>query len=270
MVSLALVKRRICLFTLLSAVFFISCLVPLVLDSLIPVQPATYYCDPTQVLTMRSDLAQLPWGASCISATAFIEVFLPTLVDVKNRPVKPPTSPMLNAFCTVECADAIANLKAYAFLPCDSVLDGKTRSIGSIPPLLCPNGSSVVTVPPAPTSMDRAGFYCGYATLNNAFGTQGTTPLRGSSNTCTQAAARVFFPDVTTDGIPYFPVTLAMVDTLCNQCPDTVTMLRKATMPLCDTVINDKTISFANLSARMCLVKDVTATNQTIANRSTS
>ncbi|ETW03583.1 hypothetical protein H310_04995 [Aphanomyces invadans] len=268
MVSLALVKRRIWLFTVLSVAFFISCLVPLLLDSIHPVQATTYYCDSTQVQTMRLELARWSWGASCASANAFIDALLPIVVDVKNRPVKPPTSASLNAFCTAECTSAIRNLTAYPFQPCDTVLDGITRSIGSIPPRLCPNGSSVVTVPPAPTTSDRAGKYCDYARLDFAFGPKGQVPLRGSSDPCTQAAAKVFFPDITGDGIPFFPVTLDAVDALCAKCPDTVNMLRNATMPPCDTIINNKTISFANITARMCLVFDITATNQTITNRS--
>ncbi|CAK4080324.1 unnamed protein product [Aphanomyces euteiches] len=275
MASLLAVKRKIWMFTVLSFFFFVISLAPIVLDTFTTANVPTAFCDSDQRQTMRNGLLASSWLQDCSSANDFVSTLLSDSVDVVNRPVQPLTTQGLNGFCTANCSSGLMNLKYYLFQPCDTVVDNTVRSIGSVASNLCPQGASVSTIPPAPTTADRAGSYCSYAVLDRLFGSNGAIPLSGDQ--CHVDARAVFFPTISMDGIPYTIITLDMVNKVCRPaCTSLLTTIKNYTYPACDAIINDKTISLANLAARICVVEDVNsqnapnATNATAAGNSSS
>ncbi|KAF0692553.1 Aste57867_16365 [Aphanomyces stellatus] len=258
MASLVIVTRRMWMFTVLSVMFFLASLIPVIMNDTLATSLPTFFCDSTQLQLARSTIMAMPWTTTCARATDFVNAFLPTTLDVMNRPLSPPSSQGLSGFCTADCTDGIQSLRFFPFPPCDTIMDGTVRAMGSVAQSLCPNGASVKNIPPAPTDADRAGYYCPYPMLDEYFGTVGLVPLK-TSGACSANARQVFFPDVVlANGIPQDPITLDMVNQICvPACASLVQKLKNQTYG-CDTIVNNRTISLNDLTTRMCTMYDVT------------
>ncbi|OQR97152.1 hypothetical protein ACHHYP_12697 [Achlya hypogyna] len=249
MPSLEHVRRRALLIVAASAFFFSTSLVSVLQSSAAP--STTFFCSPTQLRTVAA-FSSMSSNAAQVCVAGILELLTPTALDVSNRPVQGITSSSLNSFCTAACNDAIQALKVNVFPPCDTVIDGSVRSIGSVAMGLCPNGGNVATVPVASRPPNRTGNYCNYGQYDNML-----RDLGFKDEPCGATAKAAMVPTMLANDITYIPfsnVTYEMINAVCTpQCKPLLAKIKAFTFPPCDTLINEETtLSLQDLALSLC------------------
>ncbi|OQR93307.1 hypothetical protein THRCLA_08471 [Thraustotheca clavata] len=257
MPTLQVLQRRVLLLAVASAFFFTASLVSIVQQTTPTI--TTYFCSPEQLDTVRvfERNGTLSNTQQCLKNV--LNILTPTSLDVNNRPLTGITLQSLNMYCTAFCYPSIVAFKNNLFPPCDTMIDGDVRSIGSVAVSLCPNGSSVATLAPATQAPDRRGNYCSiteYDIVARAL------DLNNSNVTCAKTARKAIYPTMISMDIfntPYVNISWGEVNAICDaSCSTMLEKIKAYTFPNCDTLINlTTTLSLSALAESMCNVSNV-------------
>ncbi|KDO35018.1 hypothetical protein SPRG_01081 [Saprolegnia parasitica CBS 223.65] len=210
---------------------------------------SSYYCSPAQLSAVRSFAYQNATNQSPTCLVSVLGLLAPTSLDVQNRPLQGIATSALNSYCTAACYGHIQAVKANLFPPCDTIVDGSVRSIGSVAMDLCPQGANVATVPVATRPPNRTGTYCSYAQYDNMSRDLG---LNDQSTPCGSTARSALVPTLIAfdiNNIPFSNVTWSMVNAVCTPtCATLLVKMKAYSYPDCDGLINlETTLSLSEI-----------------------